>query len=150
MTTLRPICTWLGMMAIGLSASASESAPPVQGPKESRGAEELFVGKIGTLLKEKCLACHGEDPKKLRGGLDLRSREAMLRGGESGEPSVVPGKPDESPLYLAVTREDPTIAMPPKENDRVLPEDVAAVRSWIEGGAPWPSADRVKELAGSY
>src|SRR4051812_42379016 len=44
MTTLRLIFTWLGMMAIGLSTSVAESALPVQVPKESRGAEELFVG----------------------------------------------------------------------------------------------------------
>ena len=31
----------------------------------------------------------------------------MLQGGESGEPAVVPGVPEESPLYAAVTREDP-------------------------------------------
>src|SRR4051794_7582955 len=79
------------------------------------GAADLFLGKVGPLLREKCLGCHGDDPKKIRGGLDLRSRDAMLRGGESGEPSVNPGVPDESPLYLAVTREDPTLAMPPKD-----------------------------------
>src|SRR3954470_7920274 len=85
-------------------------------------AGELFLTKVGPLLKERCLACHGDDPKKLRGKLDLRTRDATLQGGESGEPAVVPGKPEESPLYLAVTREDPLLAMPPKENDKLAAE----------------------------
>src|SRR5689334_7510086 len=81
---------------------------------EGRQAEELFRARIGPLLKERCVDCHGRDPKKVRGGLDLRSRETMLKGGESGEPAVVSGQPAQSLLYQAVTREDPTFAMPPK------------------------------------
>jgi hypothetical protein len=92
------------------------------------------------LLKERCLGCHGGDPKKIRGDLDLGSRAGMLRGGESGEPAVVPGAAEESPLYIAVRREDPALAMPPKDNDKLAAEDVDAIRTWIEAGAPWPSA----------
>ena len=41
------------------------------------------------LLNGKCLACHGEDPDELEGEFDLRSRAAMLRGGESYSDEVV-------------------------------------------------------------
>jgi hypothetical protein len=124
----------VGWLAIGTAARGAG------GGGAGAGAGELFATKVGPLLKERCLGCHGDDPKKLRGKLDLRTREATLQGGESGEPAVVPGKPEESPLYLAVTREDPLLAMPPKENDKLAAEDVAAIRAWIEAGAPWPSA----------
>ena len=78
--------------------------------------EQLFVRRIVPLLHEKCLACHGNDEAMVKGDLDMRSRAAMLKGGESGEPSLVPGKPEESPLYLAATRtHDNWEATPPKE-----------------------------------
>ena len=73
-----------------------------------------------------CLACHGDEPQKLKGGLDLTSAMAALAGGDSGRPAVVPGKPDASPLVVAVTRKDPDLVMPPKENDRLTDAEVAA------------------------
>ena len=88
---------------------------------ETAPGDVLFARKVLPLFKEKCLACHGNDPKKLKGDLDLRTRAGLLKGGESEESSVVPGKPLQSPLYLAITRkhEDDWEAMPPKENDGV-------------------------------
>ena len=142
---LRALVTHMGMMLLGSSLVLGAPAPTTAA--DSGAAAELFLARIGPLFKRRCLGCHGDDPKKLKGGLDLRSRDAMLRGGESGEPAVTPGVPGESPLYTAVIREDPTLAMPPKENDRLAAEDVTAIRAWIEGGAPWPLAG-VKRPAG--
>ena len=50
--------------------------------------------QAGAVLKARCLPCHGDDAKKLSGGLDLRTRESALAGGDSGEPAVVPGEPE--------------------------------------------------------
>jgi mono/diheme cytochrome c family protein len=94
--------------------------------------------QAGAVLKARCLPCHGDDAKKLSGGLDLRTRESALAGGDSGEPAVVPGEPEKSPLYTAVTRRDPGFAMPPKENDRLAAADVDLLRRWVAAGAPWP------------
>ena len=81
--------------------------------------ERLFALKIRLILSSKCFACHGEDAKKIKGELSLTSRAGLLKGGESEEPSLVPGKPLKSPLYLAAGRkhEDDWSVMPPKEND---------------------------------
>ncbi len=104
--------------------------------------ERLFALKVRGILNAKCLACHGESGKKLKGELDLSSRAAMLKGGESEEASVVPGKPLASPLYLAATREheDDWSAMPPKENDKLTVSQLAVLKRWIELGALWPDA----------
>ena len=45
-------------------------------------AEQLFVARIQPLLKTKCLACHGDDEAKIKGGLDLRTQASMLVGGD--------------------------------------------------------------------
>jgi hypothetical protein len=110
--------------------------------------EQLFVRRIVPLLHEKCLACHGNDEAMVKGDLDMRSRAAMLKGGESGEPSLVPGKPEESPLYLAATRtHDDWEAMPPKEADKLYAEQLGWLKDWIAGGAPWPDMARQMEIA---
>ena len=112
-------------------------------------ADLLFARKVLPLFKSKCLACHGKDPKKkLKGDFDMRSRAGLLKGGESKDPSFVIGKPLQSPLYLAVTREhegdwEP---MPPKENDKLSSIQVAYIRDWIAGGAPWPDVKQITEL----
>jgi len=102
-------------------------------------AERLFTLRVLPLLKEKCFGCHGNDPKDVRGGYDARSRAGLLKGGESEEPSIVPGKPADSPLYQAVLWEG--MEMPPKENDRLTKRETEIIRKWIAAGAPWPDAD---------
>lgn len=100
--------------------------------------EIFFASKVKPLLAARCLSCHGRDEKDLRGGLDLRSLNALRAGGDSGEPAIVPGSPERSPLILAVTRQSETwSAMPPKENDRLSPAEVEVLRKWIADGAVW-------------
>jgi hypothetical protein len=109
----------------------------------------LFARKVMPLFKAKCLACHGEDPeKKLKGDFDMRTQAGLLKGGESEAPSIVPGKPLQSPLYLAITREheDDWEPMPPKENDKLSAEQVKYIKDWIAGGAPWPDATQLAKL----
>ena len=91
--------------------------------------ERLFALKVRSILSSKCFACHGEDAKKIKGELDLTSRAGLLKGGESEEPSLIPGKPLKSPLYLAATREheDDWSVMPPKENDKLSVTQLSAL-----------------------
>jgi hypothetical protein len=97
---------------------------------------QLFSTKIRPLLAAKCLPCHGAKPNDIKSGFDLRRRETALQGGESGDSAIVPGNPDESPLYQAVRWDGRE--MPPKENDRLTGEEIELVRQWIAAGAPWP------------
>jgi mono/diheme cytochrome c family protein len=120
-------------------AAAAQAAPP------DPGAERLFATQVLPLLKDKCFACHGGDKAKVKGGLDLTTRDGLLRGGDGG-PAVAPGKPADSTLVSSVVRSDSDTAMPPKENDKLTPEQVEAVRRWVEAGAPWPSAEKIAEL----
>ena len=104
--------------------------PGMVGGAEKVADDVLFARKVLPLFKAKCIVCHGEDSKKkLKGDFDMRSRAGLLKGGESEEPSVVPGKPLQSPLYLAVTRmhEDDWESMPPKENDKLSAEEITYI-----------------------
>ncbi len=112
-------------------------------------AEHLFVRRIAPLFAGKCLACHGNDESKIKGGLDLRTLAATLKGGDSGKPAIIAGKPEVSPLYLAVTRahENEWKPMPPKDADQLYAEQLISVKQWIAGGAPWPTEERIQTIA---
>jgi mono/diheme cytochrome c family protein len=111
-------------------------------------AEQLFVRRIMPLFHEKCLACHGKDEAKMKGGFDIRSRAGVMKGGDSEQPSIVSGMPEESPLYLAIRRaHEDWKPMPPKEADKLHAEQIKWVKDWISGGAPWPEDSRIRAIA---
>lgn len=129
---------------LSLAQETEQQVPAAVDGHSARSAERLFTLKVLPLLKVKCFGCHGQDPDDIRGDYDLTSREAMIRGGESEERALVPGDPVNSVLYQAVLWEG--YEMPPKENDRLTDEETALVKQWITAGAPWPSAERQKEI----
>ncbi len=96
-------------------------------------SEKFFLSEVKPFLNLRCLSCHGLD--KAEGGLRLDSREAALKGGDSG-PAIVPGKPDQSLLLMAVKRTHKVLEMPPKE--KLSAKDIAVLDRWIRDGASWP------------
>jgi hypothetical protein len=98
-------------------------------------AARHFHERVKPLLDLRCISCHG--PDKVKGGLRMDSREALLQGGDSG-PALVPGRPEESLLLQAVLHTAPDLEMPPK--DKLSPADIAVFERWIADGAPWPQA----------
>ncbi|MDB6005480.1 MAG: Planctomycete cytochrome [Prosthecobacter sp.] len=111
--------------------------------------EALFVRRVWPLFQEKCLACHGNDEEKIKGGFDMRTPQSTLKGGESEKKSIVLGKPEESPLYLASTRqhESDWEPMPPKEADKLYAEQLNWIKAWIAAGAPWPDEAKRNAIA---
>ncbi|SFJ16096.1 DUF1553 domain-containing protein [Planctomicrobium piriforme] len=99
-------------------------------------ADELFDTQIKPLLERKCLSCHNEQDRK--GSLSLQTAAAMHTGGESGA-VVVNGDAAASYLLDLITPTDGKAAMP-KGGQPLSPEEIAAVRKWIDSGAAWPDA----------
>ena len=113
--------------------------------------EKLFALHVKRLFADKCLACHGADPDDIAGGFDMRSRAAMLKGGESyGREVLVPNNGKGSYLYLVTTRTVEDYEMPPKEAERLTDEQTWLIRDWIKAGAPWPDDNRVLEIQNQY
>lgn len=102
-----------------------------------------LAARAVTLLRAKCGDCHGAGDLT-EAGLDLTSRAALLRGGESKRPLLNVEQPEESPLYQAVARKDPDTAMPPDDSDRLTAEQVRAIRDWLAAGAPWSEKQPAK------
>jgi len=126
------------------------TAEPSVAQEPTKG-EKLFALELNSLFAEKCLACHGNDPDDIASSFDMRSREAMLKGGEAFESAVlVPNKGATSYLYLVTTREEEGYEMPPKEAEKLTREQANWIRDWINEGAPWPSDERVAEIQDQY
>jgi cytochrome c553 len=92
----------------------------------------FFEAKIRPVLAEQCYSCHGE--KKQRGKLRLDSKDAVLKGGDTG-PAIVPGKADQSLLIKAI-RQQGDLKMP--EGNRLPDKVIADFEKWIAMGAPDP------------
>src|SRR6185436_12521183 len=88
------------------------------------------------VLEARCFKCHG--PEKQKAGLRLDVKESALKGGESGEPAIVPGNALKSHLLKLVSSNDPSEVMPPKGEPLTMAE-VELIKRWVEEGAHWNS-----------
>ncbi len=115
------------LAAVVLAASAAAAPAAAPAPKSAADAP-TFETHVRPLLKAYCTDCHGEEAKP-KGGLDLRLRRLMVEGGDTG-PAVVPGKPDDSPLFTRVRDGE----MPPGKK-KLTAAEVDVLRRWIASGA---------------
>ena len=119
--------------------------------KEPTDGEKLFSLHIKPLFAEKCMACHGDEPEKIKSEFDMRTRESILRGGEIFEDEVlILGQGEKSYLYILSKRVEEDLEMPPKESDKLSAEQTGWLRDWINYGAPWPSDQRIAEIQEKY
>ncbi len=89
-----------------------------------------------SVLEKNCLECHGG--KATKGGLDLSVHEGLLKGGESGEPAVVAGKPEASLLFKKVSHtHEPGM---PYKREKLSDGDIKTLRDWIAAGATYSRA----------
>ena len=105
---------------------------------------QFFHQSIKPLLEDKCVKCH--HGKKAKSGLYLDSLAGMLKGGDSGEPALVPGDVEKSLLFTLAYSRDEDDRMPPK-GDPVNAGELRALRQWIELGAPWPGESNQQAVA---
>lgn len=104
----------------------------------------FFEEKIRPVLAEHCYACHSAGAKKLKGNLYLDSKAGWEKGGDHGEPVIVPGDPAKSLLVRTLRHLEADLEMPP--NKPKLPEAVIAdFVTWIRMGAPDPRDGAVIE-----
>jgi len=91
-----------------------------------------YAKDVLPILRANCLGCH-QDAKSL-GGYRMTSFAAMLAGGESKSPAIVPGKPNESHLIREIVPVDGKAEMP-KNGKPLSDTEIDTIRRWIEAGA---------------
>ena len=125
--SLTPACAILFGLGFAGRGAADETAP-------SSEQIEYFESKVRPLLVEHCYECHSSSAKKLKGGLKLDSREAALKGGDSGV-GLVPGDSAKSLIVDAVRWK--SFEMPPK--GKLAAEQIEILARWVDSGAAWPA-----------
>jgi cytochrome c553 len=113
------------------SVAAQQPLPADHAEKMARG-RELFTKHVRQVLVNRCVKCHGGE--KTRAGLDLTTRETLLKGGDNG-PAILAGKANESRLYKLITHaEEPHM---PSQGAKLSDTQIAHVAAWIDLGAPY-------------
>jgi len=119
------------LLLCGSLSAAPPNVPADHAAQMARG-RDVFVAHVRSVLLDRCVKCHGGE--KTRGGLDLTSREALLKGGDNG-PVIVPHQAKASRLYqLAAHLDKPH--MPPK-GDKLSAQQTAHLAAWLDLGAPY-------------
>jgi len=93
-------------------------------------AEPLsYFRDVRPILRANCIGCH--KPGKTKGGLDLTTHAAVLKGGETGE-GLKAGHAEDSELLIQIEGAEPAM---PEDADPLTADEVATIRRWIAEGA---------------
>ena len=101
------------------------------------GFSAPLPGQVHPVILDNCTKCHGGVKKK--GDLDLRTLAAAIKGGET-ETALIPGDPENSPLFQVI-QVDSDPHMPPKK--QLTPDEIDALKTWIATLEIKPPADLV-------
>ena len=118
---------------------------PFTGQSEE-AAKVSFKDVIRPILQEKCAHCHNRETLPDR--VSFESAELAFVRNVAGQSVIVPGKPEES--FMVIALETPQIhekAMPlvgPRPNV----DEIELIRRWIAEGAEWPkgAAGKIEPL----
>ncbi len=105
----------------------------------AQNSEEILAQKAVAILQSRCVQCHGADKTS---GLDLRTRDGLLKGGSRGA-AIKPGNHEESLLWRFIDGDEkPRMPLGDQLND----PDAEVIKAWIDKGAPWPSETKFPAL----
>jgi hypothetical protein len=104
-----------------------------------QAAAPTFQHDVLPVFQKRCVNCHGA-AKSNMSGLNLQTLEGVMAGSSKGA-VVVPGKPDESQLWVQVRDGKMPMAATP-----LTDEEKALIREWIEKGQ-FPSSEDASAAA---
>ncbi len=135
-----PDCpVWLVIVIGWLAATGFPARAATEGSKLTTQELDFFERNIRPALSEHCYKCHSTQPDaKVKGGLNLETREGLLKGGDNGA-AILPGKPNDSLLIKSLKSANEDELMPPvKAGGKLKPEQIALFEQWVKMGAPDP------------
>lgn len=94
-----------------------------------------FTREVLPILRANCVGCH--KPGKSKGGLDLTSHAALMKGDKNG-PVILPQDVSASPLLDSISGAEPEM---PKEGEPLSEQEVTLLKTWISQGAKLDTTD---------
>ena len=99
-----------------------------------------FNFHIRPILSDKCFACHGPDANQRKEELRLDTREGALAALKDyhNRYAIVPGKAEDSEVYIRINSADTTQVMPPASSNMKLSDrEIKLIKKWIDQGAEY-------------
>ena len=122
------------MAAAPVPAPPPAPAPAPAAPMPLDPEKPIYAGLIAPMFEGKCTSCHGD--KKQKGKLAMHTLELLMKGGDSGEKTIVPGKSAESLVIKRISLpETEDEHMPPKDKPQLTEKEVKILKWWIDNGA---------------
>jgi ankyrin repeat protein len=134
---------------LAAARSAATSPAIVANAAANTALPVEFTRDIQPLFERSCVACHSGE--RAKGGFKMVDRPSLLQGGKRGEPAVIPGKPEVSPLLRLVQDQVEDLEMPPLGKREKFPaltkDEIAKLSVWIVQGANWPQGATLRAPA---
>ena len=111
-----------------------------QSAEENQTKAISFYKDIRPIFQANCQGCH--QPSKDKGKYIMTDFEKLIKGGDSGDPAIVPGDPQNSYLVEVITPIDGEAEMPQKA-DPLHETEIALINKWVLEG---PKTIPQKEL----
>src|SRR5437763_16932851 len=122
MTVVRPLVFAVLVLPAWPSLQAAEpsgkDAPEPDVVSYYRDVRPIFV--------QHCQGCH--QPAKAQGGLIMTDHPDLLKPGDSGEPAVLPGKPEKSLILTQITSQGGKPPAMPKGKNPLIGRDVLLIK----------------------
>jgi hypothetical protein len=109
----------------------------IASPKPGDEVNAIFHNEILPIFETRCLHCHGAEEQL--GGIRLDTLVHILRGGDSGEPAVVPGDDTKSHLMELILFDDEDHRMP-LDDGALSADEIELIRKWIRTSDGWAPA----------
>lgn len=135
---------WLVLWSVAVVPVGASAVHAEPAAGDDRSAEPVsYHRQVEPIFRSRCFGCH-QGAKQL-GDYRMTEFSSLLRGGESGEPAVVPGDAEASYLVQQITPTDGFAEMPKAPAKPLRPEEVSLISRWITEGAvdDSPPADTV-------
>ncbi|HUS39285.1 MAG TPA: c-type cytochrome domain-containing protein, partial [Pirellulales bacterium] len=126
------------MAALPAIQAPSAVSPDQQATAKSTTAALSFKKDIQPILERSCMDCHGGETPK--GSFNSETLAGLIKGGQSGNPAVISGRADTSPLIRFVRDKVEDLEMPPLAERPVYAplttDEIQKLSLWIDQGLP--------------
>lgn len=122
---------FLLLLSLGI-ASCSSSSDSSQKPPATQ-ADQNFEENVRPLFEHRCIWCHNREAPLA--GLDFQNPKSLF---DKKTQFVVPGHPQRSRIYQAITRSFKHPMVMPGDGWGIADSYREGVKRWIEEGAHWP------------
>lgn len=134
-STIRVSLFLLAIVSASLPHGVTRAEETAQDDKQTDVAQEpvSYTKQVEPIFRQHCFGCH-QGAKQL-GSYVMTDYQSLVKGGETGDAAIVPGKPDESYLIDQITPHDGVAEMPKPPAKPISEIELELVRRWVAEGA---------------